>query len=91
MAFAIESASILMKVLKKDNIVCIDDYETEKKEKEIDDTNKMDEVLFCELNQKINFNHFKFNQLRQISFHNLNTNFSTSDFSLVIYSPPEIG
>lgn len=89
LAYSYETVEYFMKFLDGDSIVCIDDNECEEKSKESEETNKKNETLNLSEHLFPDANFISDAKELATLGSNQNPDFSSSDYSLEIFSPPE--
>jgi hypothetical protein len=96
LAFSYESLEYFVKAIADDNIVWVDDSEceeknkeTEEKNKESEESSKKTEIINASDEARMHQQLIADTKLALIG-HNQNHNFSSSDYSLEIYCPPEL-
>jgi hypothetical protein len=89
-AFCLESATILLKALSKDPLIYVDDVDMDSDENETDKTPKKEEKLFL-YHEFVSQPRCSTQLIESVAFGQpTNCKYVTSDYSRVIYSPPEI-
>ncbi|MCF8293758.1 MAG: hypothetical protein K9I70_08095 [Chitinophagaceae bacterium] len=88
-AFCLESASILLQALTKEPLVYVDDVDLDSDENETDKTPKKEEKLFL-YHESVLQTRSATQLIESVAFGQpMNCKYVTSDYSQVIYSPPE--
>ena len=95
-AYCYEPVAILIKSLKENSHVCVDDMDCEKEDCEKEDpesekSKQKEDKLFIPYEMRTHADRLAGSRPDNTYRHPQNSNFSSSDYSQVIYSPPDMG
>ena len=90
LAYSYETVQYFIKFMDSESIVCIDDNECEEKSKESEETNKKNEILNLSEHLFPDSNFISDSKELATLGSNQNPDFSSSNYSLEIFSPPEL-
>jgi len=89
-AYCYESASFLIKVLKDTSVVCVEDPDCEQEDSETEKSQQKEGKLFISYEMRSNMERYAARCAESTYRHPKNSNFSSFDYSQMIYTPPDL-